>query len=114
MKYYFAHKERRISLGLYPEISLKDARKLKDISREDIAHGVDPLQKRRIESQAQTFNEVQTEWFEKNKVRWSKKHCEDVLQRLRDYLLPTIGKRPIKLIEPPEILSCLRPIEKKA
>ncbi len=119
LKYRYAGKEKLLSFGTYPEISLKDARERRDEARKLIAHGADPSvekQQSKIEkriSAANTFKSVADEWLEKQ----SKKHSESTQKKhktiLNNDLLPWLGKRPLKEIKAPELLSVIQRIESR-
>lgn len=115
LKYRFAGKEKLLSLGVYPDVSLKQARLNRDEARKLIAEGVDPSAKRKIDVAAQrrsssnSFRAVAEEWLERQHVaevtasknRWL----------LESFLFPEIGSRPINEITPRELLTALRKIE---
>lgn len=117
MKYRYAGKEKRLSLGVYPEVSLKAARLGLLTARQHLTHGVDPslLRKTRkasqIEAAANTFEAVAQEWFAKQKPSWAERHWVKVLWMLERNLYPWLGKRPISEIKPTELLDTLRRIE---
>ncbi len=116
LKYHFNNKEKLLSLGSYPEISLLDARTQRDEARSQIAHGIDPGAVRRAQKEAQqqeadTFEIVAREWHKRFYSTWSEKYAQTILSRLGLYIFPWIGKRPIAEIKPPEFLSVLRRME---
>lgn len=116
-KFSFAQKENRISLGVYPDISLAEARERRDSARKLLANGINPSLHRKLEkarnitAAANTFEAVAREWFAKHSPRWAATHSDKVLSRLERDILPWIGARPIGEIEPPELLAVLRRIE---
>lgn len=113
LKYRFGGKEQQLSLGTYPEISLKVARERRDEHRRLIALGIDPSTKRRVEkvAQADTFEAIGREWYEKFKPKWAKSHSDKIIQRLERDVFPWLGRRPIAEILAPEILVVVRRIE---
>lgn len=118
-KYRFDDKEKLLSLGTYPEISLADARQRRDDARKLLANGIDPgavkkAQKAsRADSDANSFEVVAREWHEKFKESWSPSHAHVTITRLERDIFPWMGKRPISEIEPPEVLAVLQRIESR-
>jgi integrase len=119
MKYRYAGKEKRISLGVYPEVSLKNARIALLKAREQLANGVDPSELRKVRKAAQissatnSFQAVGEEWFSKQKPIWAEKHWTKVQWMLEKNLYPWLGQRPISEITAPELLAVLRRIESR-
>lgn len=118
LKYRHLGKEKRLALGVYPEVSLADARNKRSEARKLIASDIDPsLAKKREKlksyvNAANTFETVAREWHENQKERWSRAYPGKVMRCLEKHLFPYIGNLPISEISPPEILECLRRIEK--
>lgn len=121
MKYRFAGKEKLLALGVYPEISLKEARVKRDAARKLLAMDPpqDPGQTRQAEKRARkvaaanSFEAVAREWYGKQVHTWVKSHADDVIRRLEVNLFPIIGHRPIAEIDAPELLSTVRKIESR-
>jgi len=115
LKYRIAGKEKLLSLGVYPDVSLKLARERRDEARTLLASGIDPSAKRQAEklADADTFESVAREWFAKFKTGWANGHADKIIRRLERDLFPWIGSKPIADIEPPELLACLHRIEKR-
>jgi len=117
LKYRFGGKEKRIAIGVYPEVSLKDARLKCDHYRQQLADGIDPSQKRKIQklhtSDENSFEGVAREWHQKQKPSWTKGYADDVVTRLEKNIFPFIGSRNIGEIEPPELLAVLRQMESR-
>lgn len=107
--------EKMLGLGAYPEVSLKDAREKRDDMRKQLAAGQDPSVQRRVEkiTQAETFEAIAVEWFEKRKHNWVKAHSERIWSRMRRDVLPWLGKRPVADITAPEVLTVVRRIESR-
>jgi integrase len=116
-KYRFEGKEKRLSLGVYPDVRLRDARERRDEARKLLASGVDPGEHRkahklaRNERAANSFEVVAWEWFAKYATTWATSHSEKTMRRLERDVFPWIGSRPIADIHAPEILTVLRRIE---
>lgn len=113
LKYSFHGKEKLISLGLYPTVSLKEARERAATARKDIENGIDPSEKRKLEKSAcqNTFEGVALEWHEQNKHKWSEMYAKTIMHRMKRNLFPQIGSKPVHLVSAPELLALLRKIE---
>jgi Phage integrase central domain/Arm DNA-binding domain/Prophage CP4-57 regulatory protein (AlpA) len=113
MKYRVDGREKLLSFGMYPEVSLKDARDRRDDARRVLRQGIDPGAQRKAEKAAvaETFEAIAREWFEKFAPSWAESHSSKVIRRLELEVFPWLGPRPIKSIAPPDLLSCLRRIE---
>ena len=118
-KYRFAGKEKRISLGVYPDVGLKQARDNRDEVRKQVAAGIDPSEARklakvaRIESTENTFEAIAREWFEKHSPKWEKDYADKLLRRLYANVFPWIGGRPIRDLKAPDLLAVLRRVESR-
>ena len=119
LKYRFAGKEKRVSLGVYPEVNLKKARARTIDARQLLEAGVDPSENRRaakaaqIEGAANSFEVVTREWIDRQMKTWVKGHGERILTRFERDLFPWIGARPIADLTAPELLATVRRIEKR-
>lgn len=106
----------RRSLGQYPNIGLKEARKIRDAIHIKIAMGEDPFAKRQsqVQMETKTFEEIAQEWLDR-KVRpiRTRGHIRTITSRLNRLILPYIGEKQINEITPAEILSLLRRIEER-
>lgn len=117
LKYRYGGKEKRLSLGVYPDVSLKDARQRRDDARKLLANDVDPAENRKatkaakVERAGNSFEVIAREWYAKNSPNWAENHGKRILQRLERDLFPWIGGRPIAEITAPELLAALRRIE---
>jgi len=117
--YRFFGKRKTMALGVYPDVSLAEARERRDEARKLIQKGVDPSQLKKEakkmlkELVVNNFEAIAREWFEKNTNIWTKKHSSTVIRRLEFNVFPLVGSRPIKLITAPELLEVLRKIESR-
>lgn len=117
LKYRFGGKDKRISLGVFPDVSLKDARDRRDEARKLLANGVDPSENRKAAKLAQTdralnsFEVIAREWFVKHSPGWSDRHSDDILRRFERDVFPWIGTRPIAEVTAPDLLKVIRRIE---
>ncbi|MGE8364456.1 tyrosine-type recombinase/integrase [Cupriavidus sp.] len=116
-KYRFAGKEKRLALGVYPEVSAKEARMRRDDARKLLANGVDPGIERRVqkaasvERAANSFEAVAREWFARQAPGWAASHADKIIGRLENDVFPWLGGRAIAEIKAPEVLSVLRRVE---
>ncbi|HUI61194.1 MAG TPA: integrase arm-type DNA-binding domain-containing protein, partial [Steroidobacteraceae bacterium] len=119
LRYIFAGTEKSLSLGVYPQIGLKQARTRCIDERRRLESNQDPAAERRADklrrsvAAANSFEVVAREWYEKQLHTWVPSHADDVKRRLEKNTFPSIGNRPIDEIEAPELLAALRPIEKR-
>lgn len=117
LKYRFDGKEKRLSLGVYPDVGLKDARQRRDDARKLLAADVDPGENRKAAKAAKTeraansFEVIAREWYAKNSPAWASNHGERIIQRLERDVFPWIGGKPIADITAPDLLAVLRRIE---
>lgn len=111
LKYRFGGKEKMLALGTYPEVSLKKARKSRDDARTLLRDGIDPGEKKKAEkistSGEGTFEAVAREWLSRQ-GQWTEGHRRTVELRLKNYVFPWLGGKPINEIFAPEVLSVLR------
>ncbi|MCY4048919.1 MAG: integrase arm-type DNA-binding domain-containing protein [Hyphomicrobiales bacterium] len=116
-KYRFEGRERRMSLGVYPDVSLEKARERKRQARELLADGIDPCERRKVDKlqktkgNQNTFESVAEAWFDTKKKEWSESHQKRVSRILKRNLHPWIGKAPINQITPPILLKALQKTE---
>lgn len=118
LKYRWLGKEKRLALGIYPVITLAEAREKRDEARKLLGKGIDPSAVKKQEKRQtlidahNTFQTVALEWMDVQKDGWSEGYAQKVLRRMEMHLFPYIGNRPISQITPPELLDCLRKVEK--
>ena len=116
-KYRFNRKEKRISLGVYPTVGLKEARQKRDNARKLLEQGIDPSQHRKAQQQsaalrsANSFEVIAREWFGRYSPNWAESHCKTVIGRLERDIFPWLGDRPIAEITAPELLAVIRQVE---
>lgn len=117
LKYRFLDKEKRLALGVYPTVSLRQAREKRDDARKQIADGSDPSQLRRAVKRAKriaaanNFEVVAREWLENIRAKWTPDHYGYTLRRFETYSFPEIGQLPISEIDAPTLLTMVRKIE---
>lgn len=119
MKYRFLGKEKRLAFGVYPEVTLAEAREKRDAARKLLASGSDPAEAKKIEKAAQqanaenTFEAIAREWHTSKADRWSLRYRDEIIDTFEKDIFPYIGKRPIAEIKPLELLETLRKMEKR-
>jgi integrase len=120
-KYRHGGKEKRIGFGTFPAVSIRMAREARDDARKLLNAGTDPSAQRQKEkrdrrsAEADGFEAIAREWFDKHSRVWTKKHADDVLRRLEANLFPEIGDRPIAEVadNPPLLLAAVRKVESR-
>ena len=116
-KYRHGGKEKRLSLGVYPDVSLKAARAKREGARQQLAAGIDPGEARKAEKLAQAgaecFEAIAREWHAKFSPGWVATHGDRILRRLEKDVFPWLGARPVAEVKAPELLTVLRRIESR-
>jgi len=117
MRYWQAGKEKSLSIGVYPKVTLSDARKKREELRKQLEADLDPSAERKATnlrkklSAENSFAAVALEWYNKQLHTWVPHHADDVKRRLESNIFPVLGKRPLDQIEAPELLQAIRKIE---
>jgi integrase len=118
-KYRYNGKEKRLSLGVYPDISLKEARERREEARELLQRGIDPSQHRKALKSAtekistSSFELVAREWYAKFSHTWSESHSKRKLRSLERDVFPWIGGKPIDELSAPHLLSVAQRVEQR-
>lgn len=112
LKYRIDGKEKRVSLGRYPEVSLVKAREKASAIRNLLAEGADPVKKAAAE-RVVLFSAVAAEWLQVKGKTWVPAHHRRIEQRISNYLLPSLGQMNIKDIAAGNVLPVLRALEAK-
>ncbi len=114
LQYRFGGKQKMLALGVYPDVSLADARARRDEARKLLANSIDPGDKKKNDKveqeEARTFEQLAIEWHATNK-KWSEEHSRRVLKSLEDNLFPTIGKRNIAELKTRDLLAPIKAVE---
>lgn len=119
LKYRFGGKEKRLSLGVYPDVTLKEARTRRDDARAFLANDTDPSESRKaskaagVERAANSFEVVAREWFAKYSANWSPSHATRTIRRLERDIFPWMGGKPVAEITAPLLLSVVQRIEQR-
>jgi len=119
-KYRFNGKEKKLTFGSYPSISLTDARQRRADARKLLANGVDPSEIKKAQKASDTskneysFEVVARSWHSKNVERWAESHAKTTLERLQKNIFPWLGAKPVSEINLSDIKSVLHRIEERA
>jgi len=117
LKYRFHEKEKRLAFGVYPEVTLSQAREHQKEARRLLNTGIDPAEYKKqakraaVIASANTFEAVGREWFLKFSSVWAESHSSKVLLRLENDVFPWLGSRPIASIEADALLETIRRTE---
>lgn len=119
LKYRFVGKEKLLALGVYPKMTLAEARASRNMAKDLLKDGKDPSEEMSSKAKKQknilradnAFESVALEWYQKQKNIWVAHHAADVKRRLEINIFPDLGKRPIAEIEAPDLLATVRKIE---
>nr|WP_249434144.1 integrase arm-type DNA-binding domain-containing protein [Enterobacter roggenkampii] len=119
MKYRFNGKEKRIAFGVYPAVSLAQARALRDEAKKKLAEGIDPSFAKKEEKLVRdvqlnnTFQAVALEWHGTKVSRWSEGYASDIIEAFNKDIFPYIGQLPVNDIKPLVLLNVLRRMESR-
>lgn len=108
-----------ISLGVYPTITLADARSRRDEARKLVAEGKNPSEVRKEQKLAlqteseNAFEKIAREWHQLKSAKWSAGYTSDIMEAFKNDIFPYVGTRPVGEIKPLELLNVLRKIEKR-
>ncbi|WP_272518207.1 MULTISPECIES: tyrosine-type recombinase/integrase [unclassified Providencia] len=115
-RYQFAGREKMYAIGVYPEITLAEARQKRDEARRKVLDGIDPVKARQVKAVSDvenTFRKLSIEWHEFKKSRWSAGYASDILEAFKMDIYPVIGELPVDSIEPIYALKALSAIEQR-
>jgi integrase len=116
-KYRFEGKEKKLSFGAYPAITLADARQRREDAKKLLANGVDPgemkksLKQAKVALEENSFEVVAREWHSKFSGQWSAGHADTIMDRLSRDVFPCLGVKPVSEVKPVDILAVLRRVE---
>ncbi|WP_139769888.1 tyrosine-type recombinase/integrase, partial [Salmonella enterica] len=102
MKYRFAGKEKRLSFGVYPTVTLADARQKREDAKKLLVAGEDPGEVKKAKKHAlnatietlNPFREVALEWHKMKSPKWSEGYASDIIEAFEKDIFPHIGHRP--------------------
>jgi integrase len=119
LKYRFGGKEKALSFGVYPEVSLAEARTRRDKARAQLRDGIDPSAERKQEKRVakqtadNSFSAIAEQWLSKMAGEWKPNHTQRVRESFKADILPPLGSTPIGQIGFAEIRDVIRSIEKR-
>lgn len=119
LDYRFAGKRNTLAIGVYPEISLLEARERRVAARKILANGADPSEIKKAQKTAtvalaeNSFESIAREWFSKHSPNWKENHSSKIIRRLETDIFPWLGPRPANDITAPELLATVRRIESR-
>ena len=117
LKYYFAGKEKLLSIGVYPVVSLSEPREKSLLAKKQLTNNIDPSEHKKEQklknsvNAENSFKNIAIEWHNNQKHRWTVRHAIYVFRRIEADVFPTLASRPINEIKAPELLAVLRLIE---
>jgi Arm DNA-binding domain len=112
-----SNKEKRISLGVYPETGIQKARELREESRKLIKEGIDPSDKRKEEKHRQSiaannsFETVARSWWDHWKGEKTSTHANQVLRRLEADIFPSLGTKPVNTLSANDFMRVIKDIQ---
>lgn len=114
LRYFYNGKEKLISLGVYPAVSLKMARERRDEARRMLAEGKDPYlenqrQAEEAEKKAVTFYEIALDWFRVKESSWTSGHAKRMMLRIKH--LKRLPDKPVAEMEMEDFLPFLKDYE---
>lgn len=119
LKYRYAGKEKLLALGVYPDVTLADARNKRNEAKRVLAAGADPSDVKQSIKEAKaiamqnSFELIAIEWHKHKKPNWSSGYADDILESLRKDIFPFVGKRAITDIKPIDMLAVLKKLEER-
>jgi len=124
LQFWFEGKQKILSFGVWPDISLKEARDKRFVAKKIIKEGINPIEEKKeilkshnfIQEEEKlrettTFNMVAKEWFSRQSLQWTERHSRGVLSSLNMHVYPDLGEMPISSISKQDIISTLRKLE---
>jgi integrase len=120
-------KQITLSFGIWPDVSLAQARMMQEESKGKIGKGINPIEEKREQSRLQleemlvkeskedilknTFKKVSIEWHKRQTLHWTEKHAREVLNSLKHHIYPDLGEKPISTITKQDVIANLRKLE---
>ena len=117
LKYRFGGREKLLTFGAYPDLSIVEARERREAAKRAIREGRDPSVEKKQDRAARaigtshTFEACARAWHELNKPRWSTTHSRNVIDSMEKDLFPAIGGLPVKDVTEAILLDALRRVE---
>jgi len=119
LRYFFGGKEKLLALGVYPHVSLIEAREKRMQAQKTLAAGNDPGKVKKETKQqeglkrANAFEVIAWEWFGQREHEWVPSYSDRLRRQIERHILPKLGKKPVAEITAPDVLAMLRAVEDK-
>lgn len=122
MAYRYAGKQKTLSFGKYPRVTLKEAREKREAAKKLLDNGIDPMAEKKAgkaaiiaaeKEERNVFEAVAKEWLPQHSTKISPRHAKRLERYLEDTVFPAIGKKPVNEIEPRDIMDILHPLEER-
>ncbi|KKC63187.1 integrase [Citrobacter amalonaticus] len=113
LRYKLDGKEKVLTVGKYPFMSLQEARDKAWLAKKDVSVGVDPVKAKKLSVKDNSFGAIYKEWYEHKKQVWSEVYSTELSRMFKDDILPLIGGMQIHEIEPMQILEVIRRFEER-
>jgi len=120
LDYRFGDKRKTMALGVYPQVSLKEARDKRESAKKLLEQNIDPCQRKQADrrkaiakSSEDTFKGIATEWMAKKSTQWVKTTIVNTQAKFDRHIFPWIGSLPITAIEAPDVLALVQRVEKR-
>lgn len=113
LRYKLDGKEKVLTVGKYPLMSLQEARDKAWLAKKDVSVGVDPVKAKKLSVKDNSFGAIYKEWYEHKKQVWSEVYSTELSRMFKDDILPLIGGMQIHEIEPMQILEVIRRFEER-
>lgn len=113
LRYKLAGKEKVMTVGKYPFVSLQEARDKAFLARKEVSEGVDPIRAKKEEKMVDSFGEIFAEWFAHKRSVWSEKYGDEIGRMFDDDILPEIGHMKMEDVEPMTLLRVVRKFEER-
>ncbi|MGJ8682151.1 tyrosine-type recombinase/integrase [Paraglaciecola sp.] len=119
LKYRFQGKQKTLAVGVYPEVSLKEARNIVTDARLLLKNNIDPSTHKKQQKQVSKvdeemlFSKIAFDWWQKQKGKWKEGHADRVWTRLNDNAISKLGTKPINEITPQEIITVVQLVESR-
>jgi hypothetical protein len=117
MKYRFGSKEKRLAFGVYPEVTLKEARERRAAARKALDSGADPGELKKaakaqaVHESATSFEAVAREWIGHRSGTWTARHAERIRLIFEADVFPKLGSRPLARLKPRDVAALVKAIE---
>lgn len=113
LRYKLAGKEKVMTVGKYPFMSLQEARDKAFTARKEVSEGVDPVKAKKKEKAVDSFGEIYAEWFAHKRSVWSEQYGDEIGRMFEDDILPEIGHMKMEEVEPMVLLRVVRKFEER-